>query len=112
MSLLDSRLILADGTVLENSSCGFADKTLWCWIRGLTMADCFSIFTDPDKTNEITCLYYHTGYKYTGFTNIEVIRKGMDSLGGTTIDIKLTPDGNDFSIEELPINQIIEEGGE
>ena len=57
-------------------------------------------------------MYYASGHKYKGFTNIEIIRKGMDSLGGTTIDIKLTPDGNDFSIEEIPINQIIEEGGE
>lgn len=111
MSYLDGRLILADGTVLENSRCGFADGTLWCWISGLTMADCFSIFSNPDNVRTITRLYQTVGYRYTGFINIDTIKRGTDGLGNDTIDVKLTPNGNDFSIEEFPIEPIIEEGG-
>lgn len=101
----NSSLLLADGTALENSSCGFSDKKLWCWISGRTMADCFPLFSDPTKTNTISCLYFTMCMRYRGFTEIEIIRKGMDSMGNETVDIRLAPVGDDFSVEEFPIIQ-------
>lgn len=108
----NSTLLLADGTTLENSRCGFANKKLWCWISGLSMADCFPIFSDPTKTNTISCLYVTTGMRYRGFTEIEIIRKGMDEMGNETVDIRLAPVGDDFSVEEFPIIKEPEEGEE
>lgn len=94
-------LVLADGTVLEGSSCGFSDKTLWCWVSGRSMADCFSIFTDSEKTKEITVLYYTSGVHYKGFTDMQIIRKDMDDKGNETINIRLVPIGDNYSIEEF-----------
>lgn len=94
-------LILADGTVLEGSSCGFSNKTLWCWVSGLSMADCFSIFSNPEKTSEITVLYYTSGIRYRGFIDMQIIRKGMDETGTETIDIKMVPVGDNYSIENF-----------
>ena len=102
MSQPANSLQLADGTILEDSSCGFADKTIWCWIKGRTMADCFALFSDPEKTKTISMMYHASGYRYKGFTDMQVIRKGMDALGRETVDIKLAvPDGGTYSIEEF-----------
>ena len=104
-------LILADGTVLENSSAGFADRSLWCWISGMSLADCFPIFIDPEKTKEISAIYTKTGIRYRGFKDMQIIRKGTDVFGNDTVDVRLTwIDGEEHSIEEFEIddNEITE----
>ena len=106
-------LVMADGTVLESSSCGYADKNLWCWVSGKTMSECFAIFSDPEKTSEITVLYTTSGIRYRGFTDMTVIRKGTDGLGNDTMDVQLTwPEGGEHSIEEFPIIHRDEENEE
>ena len=103
---------LADGTVLEGS-CGLAGTSLWCWVSNKSMADCFALFTDPEKTNEITILYTVTGYRYRGFTEMELIKTGTDALGKPTVDVKLTwPEGGEHSVEEFPIEKESQEGGD
>ena len=98
-----NKLTLADGTELENSSCGFAGRNLWCWIGGKTMAECFAIFSDPEKTKEINIEYYEKSIIYKGFTDFVQIRKGTDVLGNETVDVNLTwPEGGEHSIEEVP----------
>lgn len=111
MNAFNTSLLLADGTVLENCSCGFADKTIWCWTNGLSMADCFSIFSDPTKTNTISCLYMTHGVRYRGFTEMDAIRKSLDSFGNETVNVRLVPVGDNYEIEEFPINNTEEEGG-
>lgn len=102
MSQPKDSLRLADGTVLENSSCGFANRTIWCWISGKPMADCFSLFSDPEKTETISMKYQTTGYRYRGFTDMNVIRKNTDSVGREIIEVRLAvPDGGIYSIEEF-----------
>lgn len=51
------RIILADGTVLDESECGYADKRLWCYLKKLTLNQAFQIFSDPEKTNKIIFEY-------------------------------------------------------
>ena len=98
----EGSLRLADGTILTNSSCGFANKLVWCWIKGRSMADCFSLFSDVLKTREITCMYSSSGMKYSGFTDMLIIRKGLDPMGRETVDIQLgVPEGGTYSIEEI-----------
>lgn len=104
MEELMNCLVMADGTVLEASSCGYADKNLWCWVSGKTMPECFAIFNDPEKISEITVLYTTSGIRYKGFTDMITIRKGSDGLGNETVDVQLTwPEGGEHSIEEFPI---------
>lgn len=91
-------VILADGTKLSNTGCGYSERNLWCWIRdGKGIQECFMLFTDPEKTKNI--LFRYPGKKsirYKGFTEFLLIRKVEDG-----VDVRLTwPDGGTHSIEE------------
>ena len=97
------RLILADGiTSLHNSRCGYAERDLWCWIKGDEKDNLnliFRLFTDPSMTREITYrgAYSRRGIRYKGFTEFLLIKKGEDS-----IDVRLTwPEGGEHSKEEI-----------
>ena len=102
MALTPNSLVLADGTVLENSSCGFAERDLWCWIHDVTMAECFAIFNDPEKTKEIAAVYNTQTVIYKGFTELLAVKRSSDVLGVETVDVRLTwPEGGEHSIEEV-----------
>lgn len=79
------RLILADGTVLENSECGYYEHELHCWIKDRTMAEVFELFSDPNKTAFISYTYRDYTQIYRGFTEMFLIRKTEDC-----IDVRLT----------------------
>ena len=90
-------IILGDGTVLENSHCGYADRDLWCFVKGKEMAECFQIFSDTEKTSVIQCHILSKKYQYTGFTELLLVKKS-----DSTVDIRLTwPEGAPHSVEEL-----------
>lgn len=92
-------ITLGDGTVLENSYCGYSDgsRNLWCYINGKTMAECVDLFSDPYKTESITSTYFVKTYLYKGFTELILVQKS--SLG---VDVRLTwPEGGEHSVEEL-----------
>lgn len=63
------RLILNDGTIIENASCGFADGFLWLWFPNFTMQEAISILFDANKTMRIVFEYGEMSDEYTGFTN-------------------------------------------
>lgn len=62
------RLILADGTVLEDCQAGLADGFLWCWITNMSMAEAAQIFLDPAKTRTIVFEYGEMSDTFDGFT--------------------------------------------
>lgn len=94
---IQKSITLGDGTLLENSYCGFTDRHLWCFVTGKTVAECARIFSDPLKTSEITSYYYIKGYIYKGFTELLTIEKNS-----TTVDVRLTwPEGQPHSVEEI-----------
>ena len=93
-----SHLVLADGTVLENSNCGVADDSLWVWVAGKTLNECFKIFSNPDKTSRIEA-YFVNHTIYTGFTELTSI---MVNNTTKTVDIRLTwPKDGTHSVEEV-----------
>ena len=99
-------IMLADGTVLENSSCGAAEKSLWCWVSGHSMADCFAMFNDSERTNTITVLFNTSGVIYRGYTEMQLIKRGTDALGHQTTDVRMTwPEGGEHSIEEIKLSK-------
>ena len=63
------RLILNDGTVIEDGRCGYSTGSLWCWITGYTMSEAAGIFFDPEKTSIIVYEYGEMSDEYQGFTN-------------------------------------------
>lgn len=67
------RLILNDGTVIEDGRAGLADGFLWLRLPGFTMQEAAAIAFDPQKTARIEFQYgemedVHEGY--TTCTNI------------------------------------------
>lgn len=97
-------LRLADGTILENSSCGGSDHFLWCWISDKSMAECFSIFSDPEKTCEIVASYVTERIIYRGYTDMITLQKADDPMTQTEIRVRLTwPEGGEHSIITEPI---------
>ena len=105
MEKLQNCLVLADGTVLPKSSCGYSDKNLWCWVSGKTMAECFALFTDPLNLQTIECYYVTEKYIYKGFTEMILIQKSETGLGEPQIDIRLTwPEGGEHSVEVEDLN--------
>ena len=69
-------LIMKDGTILTDSQCGYADHTLWCYVKGLTMSEAFAMFSDPEKTGKIIFRYsYGVEEVYEGFTEMISINK-------------------------------------
>ena len=63
------RLILMDGTQIEDGGCGYSEGRLWCWITGYTMPEAAAVFFDPEKTGKIVFEYGEMSDKYDGFTN-------------------------------------------
>lgn len=63
------RLIMKDGTTIENGRCGYSEGHLWCWITGYTMQEAAGIFLDPEKTDKITYQYGEMSDEYEGFTD-------------------------------------------
>ena len=63
------RLILMDGTIIEDGHCGYSEGHLWCWVTGYTMVQAAAIFFDPDKTGKIIYEYGEMSDEYDGYTN-------------------------------------------
>lgn len=77
-------LLLADGTILENSTCGYAEHNLWCYVKGLTFAEAFTVFSNPEKTKIIKFIYGDNEDTYDGFTEINLIKSSE-----FTVDVRL-----------------------
>lgn len=74
------RLILADGTQIENGRCGYSDGHLWCWISGYTMTQAAQLFLEPAKTNRIVYEYGEMSDTYENFTNCTILIIDSDGI--------------------------------
>lgn len=72
------RLILADGTKIENGEAGYADGLLWLYKTGYTLAEAAAVFTDPEMTWVIRFRYGEMEDRYDGFTDCRAIRTDPD----------------------------------
>lgn len=72
------RLILNDGTEIENGSAGYAAGSLWCRLPGYTMQQAAVVFFNPDITAVILFQYGEMEDRYEGFTNCEAIMTEAD----------------------------------
>ena len=72
------RLILKDGTILENSRAGLSGGFLWLWISGKTLAETAGLFLDPRKTDRIRFQYGDMEDTYERFTRCITLSDGRD----------------------------------
>ncbi|MBQ1776822.1 MAG: hypothetical protein IIZ93_01560 [Acidaminococcaceae bacterium] len=79
------RLILADGTRIENGRAGYSDGHLWCWFTGFTMQQAAVLFLNPEKTSRIEYQYGEMQDVYTGYT--ECTNLFIDSDGQISVSL-------------------------
>ena len=97
------KIVLNDGTILEGSQCGYSDQKLWCFLKDINFAQAFAMFyTNPAKTMKIEFLYGVNRDVYTGFTDLNIIKKS-----DATVDVRLT--GINTNVQHLMINREEEE---
>lgn len=72
------RLILNDGTIIENGRAGYAEGFLWCYMTGYTMQQAAMLFWDDSKTAKIVFQYGEMSDEYEGFTNCVNIHIDVD----------------------------------
>lgn len=64
------RLILMDGTEIENGHAGTAGSILWLWLPAWTMAQAAeAMIGHPEKTGHIVAEYGEMSDEYEGYTN-------------------------------------------
>ena len=70
------KLILNDGTELDNSYVIQVGARLWVYIYGsITFQRVFELLNDPTKTTSIICDQYGKRNTYDGFTDLFCMRK-------------------------------------
>ena len=74
------RLILKDGTIIENGRAGYAEGFLWLWLPGYTMQQAAALAFDATKTARIVFQYGEMEDVYEGFTNCVNIMSDFDGL--------------------------------
>ena len=72
------KLILNDGTVIEDGTCGQADGVLWCYLPDGDIRQAFALFSDPEKTARIRFIYGEMEDVYEGYTDLTAIAAGQD----------------------------------
>ena len=74
------RIILKDGTTIENGKAGYAEGFLWLSLPGYTMQQAAALAFDDDKTDRIIFHYGEMEDTFDGFTNCVNIMSDFDGL--------------------------------
>lgn len=84
-------ITMNDGTVLEDSNILDMNGSLCFFVRnGMTMAEVFALFNDPEKTATITETRYEQEKTYEGYTDLNMIQK---NYAGQISGILMKPRG-------------------
>lgn len=75
ISDIGRRIVLADGTVFEDSDAGYADGVLWCNInvKDMSFNQVAEIFSDEEKTKKIRYEYGAMNDEYRRFVVVYTI---------------------------------------
>lgn len=77
------RLILMDGTIIEDGTAGLSSGFLWCWFTGYTLQQAAAVFFDSAKTGKIEFQYGEmtdTFEDYTDCTSLMIDTDGKISV--------------------------------
>lgn len=83
------RLILNDGTIIENGSAGRSDGSLWLYVGTYTMAAAAEIFLNQGKTGKIIFQYGEMEETYTGYTVCKALMIDIDG----NMSVRMEKDG-------------------
>ena len=74
------RLILNDGTELENGEAGYSGNTLWCYVPGISIQQAAALFFDREKTAKIVFQYGEMQDVYEGYTDPAIIMQADNQV--------------------------------
>ena len=74
------RLILKNGTVIEDGRAGFFDGSLWLWMPGLTMAEAAAIAFDSSATSRIIFQYGDMEDVHSGYTVCTILMQDGNEI--------------------------------
>ena len=74
------KLILNDGTELENSHVLLSGTTLWFYLNGVTFNEAYELMSDPEKTGKIIAEYYGSVAEYDSYTDLFCLRREDDGM--------------------------------
>ena len=72
------RILLNDGTTIENGEAGYSSGFLWCYFSGYTLPEAAALFFDTSKTEKIVFQYGDMEDTYTGYTRCIHISTNAD----------------------------------
>ena len=72
------RLILMDGTTIEDGRAGYSGGFLWLYFSGYTLPEAALMLFDPNKTGKIAFQYGEMQDDYEGFTVCTSLSIDMD----------------------------------
>ena len=102
------RLILADGTILDDCECGYSSKNLWCFLKGIPFGEVFGYFSEPRKYEtvifEMTFGDITDRITYSGLEHITAVQQGDE-----TVDVRL--EGYNVTVKKERIFKNKEESG-
>ena len=79
------RLILGDGTVIENGRAGLADGFLWLRFPDSTMQETAMIVFDTEKTQRIVFQFGEMSDEYIGYTICKSIMADNDRISACMV---------------------------
>ena len=72
-----SRLKLKDGTIINNCSCGYSNRELWCFLNDQSIFEAMQLFSDPSKFETVIFEFgipiNYTRLTYSGMTELITI---------------------------------------
>ena len=80
------RLILHDGTVIEDGEAGYSQGFLWCYVTGMTLPQAAAVFFNPAATKVIIFQYGEDEDVYRNFT--ECVNLSIDTDGLVSVCMK------------------------
>jgi hypothetical protein len=73
------RLILKDGTRIEDGTAGLADGFLWLYFAGWTMQEAAMMAFNPEKTGTIWFQYGEMEDEFVGYTDcVSIMERGAE----------------------------------
>lgn len=101
------RLILKDGTILDDCECGYTARNLWCFLNGVSFAEAFQYFSKPENYEtvvfELTFGDITDQFTYTGIERMTAIQQNSK-----TLDVRL----EGYNIQETQKRIFKNKGGE
>lgn len=80
------RLILNDGTILENCEAGLTPTSLWLYLKGVPIQEATFTFYDDSKTAKIVFQYGEMQDVYEGYTDCSIIKE--NEVGDVSVCMK------------------------